>query len=52
MGGEKTLSSAEKQIVFFWKQQEVNLTGREAVTLGVGTCVLPFVCLKRPVKGC
>jgi len=28
------------------------LTGREAVTLGVGTCVLPLVCLKRPMRGC
>ena len=50
MRGEKTLSSTEKQI--FWKRQEVNLTGREAVTLGVGTGVLPLVCLKRPMRGC
>ena len=46
MGGERTLKGTEKQI--FWKQQEVNSTGREA--LGVGTCVLPLVCLKRPMS--
>ena len=50
MGGEKTLKSTEKQI--FWKQQEDNLTGREAVTLGVGTHVLPLVSLKQPMRGC
>ena len=37
MEGEKTLMSTENQI--FWKQQEDTLTGWEAVTLGVGTCV-------------
>jgi hypothetical protein len=32
MGGEKSLTSTEKQI--FWKQQDFNLTGQQAVTLG------------------
>jgi len=27
-----------------------SLTGREAVSLDVGTCVLPFVGLKRPMR--
>lgn len=49
MGGEKTLTNTEKQI--FWKQQEDNLTCREAVTFDVGTCVLPLVCLKRIMRG-
>jgi len=40
----------EKQI--FWKQQGDNLSGREALTLGAGKCVLPLVCLKQPMRGC
>jgi hypothetical protein len=37
MGGENILTSIEKQN--FWKQQGVNLTGQEAVSLGVRGCV-------------
>jgi len=50
MGGEKMLTSTEKQIC--WKEQEDNLTGRKAVTLGVGTYLLLLVSLKRPMRGC
>jgi len=32
MGGGKALTSTEKQM--FWKQQEFNLAGQQAVTLG------------------
>jgi hypothetical protein len=54
MGAEKTLTSVQKSRSFgnSRKLYLEDWTGQEAVTLGVGACELPLVCLKRPMRGC